>query len=135
MLECLTTYIEKWKTYDIHPISILDSLHVQAQTQSNPFVTSLDLSATKISLQLPKINVCSLQAGLAEDNVQLTKLCTLVDTVTMSLFALSCKQIQMEIILSNRDQSITGQFRRFENDFSSIEHVNIHTIQSQRCQL
>ncbi|CAF4264009.1 unnamed protein product, partial [Adineta steineri] len=32
MLECLTTYIEKWKTYDIHPISILDSLHVQAQT-------------------------------------------------------------------------------------------------------
>ncbi|CAF1460314.1 unnamed protein product [Adineta steineri] len=144
MLECLTTYIEKWKTYDIHPISILDGLHVQAQTQSNPSVTSVDLSATKISLQLPKINVCLLQAGLAEDNVQLTELRTPVDIVTMSLFALSCKQIQMETILSNRDQStagvfkiqsITGQFRRFENDFSSIENVNIHAIQSQRCRL
>ncbi|CAF1530152.1 unnamed protein product [Adineta steineri] len=31
MLEDLTTYIEKWKTYDIHPISILENLHVQAQ--------------------------------------------------------------------------------------------------------
>ncbi|CAF4864101.1 unnamed protein product, partial [Rotaria magnacalcarata] len=30
MLECLTTYIEKWKTFDIHPISILDGLHFQA---------------------------------------------------------------------------------------------------------
>ncbi|CAF0911552.1 unnamed protein product [Adineta steineri] len=47
----------------------------------------------------------------------------------MSLFALSCKQIQMEAILFNR------QFRRFENDFSSVEHVNIHGIQSQRCRL
>jgi hypothetical protein len=50
----------------------------------------------------------------------------------------------METILSKRDQStagifkiqsITGQFRRFENDFSSIENVNIHAIQSQRCRL
>ncbi|CAF4160440.1 unnamed protein product [Adineta steineri] len=32
ILECLTRYIEKSKTYDIHPISILDDLHVQAQT-------------------------------------------------------------------------------------------------------
>jgi len=144
MLECLTTYIEKWKTFNIHPISILDGLHIQAQTQSNPSITSIDLSATKISLQLPKINVCLLQAGLAEDNVQLTELRTPVDIVTMSLFALSCKQIQMETILSNHDQStagvfkiqsITGQFRRFENDFSSIENVNIHAIQSQRCRL
>jgi hypothetical protein len=144
MLECLTTYIDKWKTYDLHPISILDGLHVQAQTQSNPSITSVDFSATKISLQLPKINVCLLQAGLAEDNVQLTELRTPVDIVTMSLFALSCKQIQMETILSKRDQStagvfkiqsITGQFRRFENDFSSIENVNIHAIQSQRCRL
>ncbi|CAF4845808.1 unnamed protein product, partial [Rotaria sp. Silwood1] len=144
MLECLTTYIEKWKTFDIHPLSILDGLQIQAQTQSNPLTTSIDLSATKISLQLPKINVCLLQAGLAEDNVQLTELRTPVDIVTMSLFALSCKQIQMETILSKRDQStagvfkihsITGQFRRFENDFSSIENVNIHAIQSQRCRL
>jgi hypothetical protein len=144
MLECLTTYIEKWKTFDIHPISILDGLHVQAQTQSNPSIVSTDLSATKISLQLSKINVCLLQAGLAEDNVQLTELRTPMDIVTMSLFALSCKQIQMETILSKRDQStagifkiqsITGQFRRFENDFSSIENVNIHAIQSQRCRL
>jgi hypothetical protein len=144
MLECLTTYIEKWKTFDIHPISILDGLHFQAQTQSNPSIISTDLSATKISLQLSKINVCLLQAGLAEDNVQLTELRTPVDIVTMSLFALSCKQIQMETILSKRDQStagifkiqsITGQFRRFENDFSSIENVNIHAIQSQRCRL
>jgi hypothetical protein len=144
MLECLTTYIEKWKTFDIHPISILDGLHIQAQTQSNPSLTSNDLSATKISFQLSKINVCLLQAGLAEDNVQLTELRTPVDIVTMSLFALSCKQIQLETILSKRDQStagifkiqsITGQFRRFENDFSSIENVNIHAIQSQRCRL
>jgi hypothetical protein len=144
MLECLTTYIEKWKTFDIHPISILDGLHFQAQTQSNPLIPSIDLSSTKISLQLSKINVCLLQAGLAEDNVQLTELRTPVDIVTMSLFALSCKQIQMETILSKRDQStagifkiqsITGQFRRFENDFSSIENVNIHAIQSQRCRL
>jgi hypothetical protein len=144
MLECLTTYIEKWKTYDIHPISILDGLHFLSQTTSNPPSTSIDLSSTKISLQLPKINLCLLQAGLAEDNVQLTELRTPVDIVTMSLFALSCKQIQMETILSKRDQStagvfkiqsITGQFRRFENDFSSIENVNIHAIQSQRCRL
>ena len=144
MLECLTTYIDKWKTYELHPMSILDGLHVQAQTQSNPSITSVDFSATKISLYLPKINVCLLQAGLAEDNVQLTELRTPVDIVTMSLFALSCKQIQLETILSKRDQStagvfkiqsITGQFRRFENDFSSIENVNIHAIQSQRCRL
>jgi hypothetical protein len=111
MLECLTTYIDKWKTYDLHPISILDGLHVQAQTQSNPSITSVDFSATKISLQLPKINVCLLQAGLAEDNVQLTELRTPVDIVTMSLFALSCKQIQMETILSKRDQSTAGVFK------------------------
>ncbi|CAF4031429.1 unnamed protein product [Adineta steineri] len=80
-------------------------------------------------------NTVPTHAGLAEDNVKLTKLCTPVDIVTMSLFALSCKQIQMETILSNRDQSITEQFRRFENDFSSIENVNIHAIQSQRCRL
>lgn len=144
MLECLTTYIEKWQTFDLHPIAILDALHIQAQTQSNPSIPSTDLSATKISLQLPKINVCLLQAGLAEDNVQLTELRTPMDIVTMSLFALSCKQIQMETILSKRDQStagvfkiqsITGQFRRFENDFSSIENVSIHAIQSQRCRL
>ena len=144
MLECLNTYIEKWKTFDLHPIAILDALHVQAQTQSNPSIVSTDLSATKLSLQLPKINVCLLQAGLAEDNVQLTELRTPMDIVTMSLFALSCKQIQMETILSKRDQStagvfkiqsITGQFRRFENDFSSIENVSIHAIQSQRCRL
>ncbi len=144
MLECLTTYIEKWKTYELHPISILDGLHFQCQTQSNSPSTSIDLSSTKFSLQLPKINICLLQAGLAEDNVQLTELRTPVDIVTMSLFALSCKQIQMETILSKRDQStagifkiqsITGQFRRFENDFSSIENVNIHAIQSQRCRL
>jgi hypothetical protein len=144
MLECLTTYIEKLKTYELHPMSILDGLHLQAHTQSNFSTASTDLSATKISLQLPKINVCFLQAGLAEDNVQLTELRTPVDIVTMSLFALSCKQIQMETILSERDQStagvfkiqsITGQFRRFENDFSSIENVNIHAIQSQRCRL
>ncbi|CAF5174239.1 unnamed protein product, partial [Rotaria sp. Silwood1] len=44
------------------------------------------------------------------------------------------KQIQMETILSKHDQStagvfkiesITRQFRRFENDFSSIGNVNI----------
>ncbi|CAF0980258.1 unnamed protein product [Adineta steineri] len=52
----------------------------------------------KISLQLPKINVYLLQAGLAEHNVQLTELRTPVDIVTMSLFALSCKQIQMETV-------------------------------------
>ncbi|CAF1031213.1 unnamed protein product [Adineta ricciae] len=144
MLECLNTYIDTWKTYELHPMSILDGLHFQAQTTANSPSTSIDLSATKISLQLPKINVCLLQAGLAEDNVQLTELRTPVDIVTMSLFALSCKQIQMETILSNRDQSttgvfkiqsLTGQFRRFENDFSSLEHVNIHAIQSQRCRL
>ena len=147
MLECLTTYIEKWKTVDLHPISLLDGLHIQAQTKSNPspsLSTPIDLSATKICLQLPKITVCLLQAGLAEDNVQLTELRTPMDIVTMSLFALSCKQIQLETILSNRDQStagvfkiqsITGQFRRFENDFSSIENVNIHAIQSQQCRL
>jgi len=144
MLECLTTYIDKWKTYDLHPMSILDGLHFQAQTTSNSPSTSIDLSATKISLQLPKINISLLQAGLAEDNVQLTELRTPVDIVTMSLFALSCKQIQMETILSNRDQSttgvfkiqsLTGQFRRFENDFSSMDNVNIHAIQSQRCRL
>ena len=147
MLECLTTYIDKWKTFDIHPMALLDGLHIQAQNQSTPAITlpaPIDLSSTKISLQLPKINVCLLQAGLAEDTVQLTELRTPVDIVTMSLFALSCKQIQMETILSNVDQStagvfkiqsITGQFRRFENDFSSIENVNIHAIQSQRCRL
>ena len=146
MLECLTTYIEKWQSYTLHPMSILDGLHFQAQTTSNPPSSSpaVDLTSTKISLQLPKINLCLLQAGLAEDNVQLTELRTPVDIVTMSLFALSCKQIQMETILSKRDQStagvfkiqsITGQFRRFENDFSSIENVNIHAIQSQRCRL
>ena len=144
MLECLTTYIERWKTYDIHPISILDGLHIQAQNQAVPSPPALDLSATKISLQLPKITICLLQAGLAEDNVQLTELRTPMDIVTMSLFTLSCKQIQMETILSNGDQStagvfkihsITGQFRRFENDFSSMENVNIHAIQSQRCRL
>jgi hypothetical protein len=147
MLECLTTYIEKWQTYALHPMSILDGLHFQAQTTSNApssAVSSIDLTSTKISLQLPKINICLLQAGLAEDNVQLMELRTPVDIVTMSLFALSCKQIQMETILSKRDQStagvfkiqsITGQFRRFENDFSSIENVNIHAIKSQRCRL
>ncbi|CAF0843000.1 unnamed protein product [Adineta steineri] len=50
----------------------------------------------------------------------------------------------MEIILSNHDhstagifkiQSIAGQFRRFENDFSSIENINTHAIQSQHCRL
>ncbi|CAF3740732.1 unnamed protein product [Rotaria sordida] len=144
MLECLTTYIEKWKTYELHPISVLDGLHFHAQTTSNFPSTSIDLSSTKISFQLPKINICLLQAGLAEDHVQLTELQTPVDIVTMSLFALSCRQIQMETILSKRDQStagvfkiqsITGQFRRFENNFSSIENVNIHAIQSQRCRL
>ena len=144
MLECLTTYIDKWNTYDLHPMSILDGLHFQAQTTSNTPSTSIDYSSTKLSLQLPKINVCLLQAGLAEDNVQLTELRTPVDIVTMSLFALSCKQIQMETVLSKRDQStagvfkiqsITGQFRRFENDFSSIDNLNIHAIQSQRCRL
>jgi hypothetical protein len=147
MLECLTTYIEKWQTYDLHPMSILDGLHFQGQTTSNTpssSLSSIDVTSTKISLQLPKINICLLQAGLAEDNVQLMELRTPVDIVTMSLFALSCKQIQMETILSKRDQStagvfkiqsITGQFRRFENDFSSIENVNIHAIQSQRCRL
>lgn len=146
MLECLTTYIDKWQTYDLHPMSILDGLHFQAQTTSNPPPSSpvLDLTSTKISLQLPKINICLLQAGLAEDSVQLTELRTPVDIVTMSLFALSCKQIQMETILSKRDQStagvfkiqsITGQFRRFENDFSSIDNVNIHAIRSERCRL
>ncbi|CAF1352429.1 unnamed protein product [Adineta steineri] len=143
MLEDLTTYIEKWKTYDIHPISILDDLHVQAQT-GQVKLTLIDLSATKISLQLPKIDVCLLQVGLAEDNVQLTELRTPVDIVTMSLFALSCKLIEMETILSNCDQStadafkiqlITEQFRRFENDFSSIENINTHAIRSQRCRL
>ncbi|CAF4065238.1 unnamed protein product, partial [Rotaria sp. Silwood2] len=144
MLECITTYIETWKTYELHPMSVLDGLHVQAQTTSNFQSTSIDLSSTKISLQLPKINICLLQAGLAEDHVQLTELQTPVDIVTMSLFALSCKQIRMETILSKRDQStagifkiesITGQFRRFENNFSLIENVNIHAIQSQRCRL
>lgn len=144
MLESLTTYIEKLKTYELHPISILDGLHFKAQTQSDPPSSTTDLSATKISLQLPKITFCLLQAGLAEDNVQLTELRTPMDIVTMSLFALSCKSIQMETILSNGDQStaavfkiqsITGQFRRFENDFSSMENVNIHAIQSQRCHL
>ncbi|CAF1398557.1 unnamed protein product [Adineta steineri] len=91
MLECLTTYIEKWKTYDIHPISILD---------------------------IPKISVCLLPAALVEDNLQLTELCTPVDIFTMSLFALSSGVFKI--------QSITGQLRRFENDFSSVEHVNIH---------
>ncbi|CAF1173494.1 unnamed protein product [Adineta steineri] len=137
MLESLTTYIEKWKTYDIHPISILGGLHIQAKTKSNPSITSVDLSATKISLQLFKINVCLLQVGLAKDNIQLTELRTHVDIVTISLFPLSCKQIQMETILSNCDQStadvfkiqlITEQFRRFEN-------TNTHAIQSQRCRL
>ncbi|CAF3490546.1 unnamed protein product [Rotaria socialis] len=144
MLECLTAYIEKWKTYELHPMSILDDLHFQAQTTANIPSTSIDLSATKLSVQLSKINICLLQAGLAEDHVQLTELRRPVDIVTMSLFALSCKDIQMETILSKRDQStagvfkissITGQFRRFENDFSSIENVNIHAIQSQRCRL
>ncbi|CAF1470333.1 unnamed protein product [Adineta steineri] len=50
----------------------------------------------------------------------------------------------METILSNHNHStagifkiqpITGQFRRFENDFSSIENINTHAIQSQRCRL
>ncbi|UJR36630.1 hypothetical protein I4U23_029350 [Adineta vaga] len=144
MLECLNTYIDKLKTYELHPMSILDGLHFQTHTTSNPPPTSIDRSTTKLSLQLPKINLCFLQAGLAEDNVQLTELRTPIDIVTMSLFAISCKQIQMETILSNRDQStagvfkiqsLTGQFRRFENNFSSIEHVNIHAIQSQRCRL
>ncbi|CAF1464423.1 unnamed protein product, partial [Adineta steineri] len=94
--------------------------HLTAQTQSNPSVTSADLSAAKISLQLPKINVCLLQIGLAEDNVQLTELRTSVDIVTMSLFALSSGVFKI--------QSITGQFCRFEI-------VNIHAIQSQRCRL
>ena len=147
MLECLTTYTEKWKTYELHPISILDGLHIQAQ-QNTPIQSSpnqlIDLSATKISFQLPKITVCLLQAGLAEDNVQLTELRTPMDIVTMSLFTLSCRQIHLQTILSNRDQStagvfkiqsITGQFRRFENDFSSMDQVNIHAIQSQRCRL
>ena len=144
MLECLTAYIEKWKTYDSHWMSILDGVHFQAQTTLKFPVTSIDLSATKISLQVSKINVCFLQAGLAEDNVRLTELRTPIDIVTMSLFALSCKQIQMETILSKREQStavvfkiqsVTGQFRRFENDFSSIDNVNVHAIQSQRCRL
>ncbi|CAF3884390.1 unnamed protein product [Rotaria sp. Silwood1] len=50
ILECLTTYIEKCKTFDNHSISILDGLHIQAQTQSNFSTLSIDLSATKISL-------------------------------------------------------------------------------------
>ena len=113
MLECLTTYIEKWKTYDLHPMSILDGLHFQAQATSTQIHPSYPLiyQQQKLSLQLPKINVCLLQAGLAEDNVQLTELRTPVDIVTMSLFALSCKQIQMETILSNRDQSTAGVFK------------------------
>ena len=145
MLECLTTYIDKWQTFLQHPLAILDGLHFQIQTSTNlPSSSTIDLSATKFSFQLPKINLSLLQAGLAEDNVQLTELRTPVDIVTMSLFALSCKQIQMETILSKRDQStamvfkiqsITGQFRRFENEFSSLENVNIHAIQSQRCRL
>lgn len=103
---------------------------------------SYNLSAIKIPLLLPKVNVCLLQTGLAEGNAQLTQLRTPVDIVTMSLFALSCKQIQMETILSKRDQSTAGvfkiqsipeQFRRFENDFSSIENINIHAIQLHRC--
>ncbi|CAF1002167.1 unnamed protein product [Adineta steineri] len=73
------------------------------------------------------LDVCLLQIGLAEDNVQLTKLRTPVDIFTMSLYALSSGVFKI--------QSITGQFRRFENDFSSIENVNIHAIQSQRCRL
>ncbi|CAF4747218.1 unnamed protein product, partial [Rotaria magnacalcarata] len=74
MLECLTTYIDKWKTYELHPMSILDGLHFQAQTTANIPSTSIDLSATKLSVQLSKINICLLQAGLAEDHVQLTEL-------------------------------------------------------------
>ncbi|CAF5069136.1 unnamed protein product, partial [Rotaria sp. Silwood1] len=55
----------------------------------------------------------------------------------MSLFVLSCKEIQMETILSKHDQStadvfkiqsITRQFHRFENDFSSVENVNIQSV-------
>ncbi|CAF0951192.1 unnamed protein product, partial [Didymodactylos carnosus] len=147
ILECLTTYIEKWKQYEIHPLSVLDRLHFEAQQKQSLPASSLsngDTVKTKISLQLPKINLCLLQAGLAEDNVQLTELITPVDIVTMSLFSLSLKQIQIQTILSSPDesaaivfkiQSLTGQFRRFENDFSSLDNVNVHAIQSQRCKL
>ncbi|CAF1459004.1 unnamed protein product [Adineta steineri] len=45
-----------------------------------------------------------LESDLVEDNVQLTELRTPVGIVTMSLFTLSCKQIQMETILPNHDQ-------------------------------
>jgi hypothetical protein len=123
---------------------ILDGLHLKSHWQSPPSATSADLSATKFSLQVSKINVSFLQAGLAESHVQLTELRTPVDIVTMSLFALSCQQIQMETILSNRQQStsgivkiqsITGQFRRLSNQFSSIDRVHLHAIDARRCRL
>ena len=125
-------------------MSILDSLHFQTITKAHSPTVSTDLSATKFSLELSKVNLCFVQAGLAEDNVQLTELRTPMDIVTMSLFSLACKHIQMETIVSKRDrstagvfklQSITGQFRRFDNGFSSMDHVNIHAIQSDRCRL
>ena len=144
MLECLTTYIDRWKTYEPHVMSILDALHFHTITQAHSPTVSSDLSATKLSVVLPKVNLCFLQAGLAEDNVQLTDLRTPMDIVTMSLFALACKNLQMETIVSRRDQataavfkiqSIIGQFRRFDNEFSCMDQVNIHAIQSDRCRL
>ena len=144
MLECLTNYLDRWKTYLQHPMSVLDSLHFQTHAQANTPKTLIDLSATKLSIDVPKVNICCLQAGLAEDHVQLTDLRTPIDIVTMSLFALSCRQIQVETILSKRDQStaavvkiqsITGQFRRFENNFSTMEDVHLHAIQPDRCRI
>ena len=144
VLECLTHYIDAWHNYRPDPMSILDSLHFNAHTQSNPPKSSIDLSTTKLFIDIPKVNFCALQAGLAEDRVQLMELRTPMDIVTMSFFCLSSRQIQIETILSNRDQStaailkiqsITGQFRRFENNFSSIDQVHIHAIQPSRCRL
>ena len=125
-------------------MSVLDGLHLQTHAQVHSPKASIDLSATKLSIDIPRVNICCLQAGLAEDHVQLTELKTPIDIVTMSLFALSSRQIQVETILSKRDQStaavlriqsITGQFRRFENNFSTMDHVHLHAIQSDRCRI
>lgn len=144
VLECLNSYIDAWQNYRPDPMSILDTLHLNALTQSNPPKNAVEPSTMKISIEIPKVNFCALQAGLAEDRVQLTELRTPIDIVTMSVFTLSSRQIQMETILSDRDQtkaailkiqSITGQFRRLENDFSSLDQVQIHSIDPSRCRL
>ena len=145
MLDCLTAYLDKWKTYREHPISILDDLQIRAQANSSVPKPSTDQSATKFSIQIPQINLCCLQAGLAEDTVQLTELRRPIDIVTMSLIAASCRQIQIETILSNKAeqstavvakiQSITSQLRRLENEFSSMDQIHVDAIQSERCRL